>query len=376
MGDTSVTSKLIIAAAGSGKTTYLVKKALEVDTNQKVLITTFTDANTEAIKYKILKFKKYLPNNIVIQPWFSFLLQHGVKPFQDINIGNTNIWDMNIRGVVLPEGQSGVIIRDGKIIQFAETNIAHYFTAENYIYTDKLSKLAVKCNIDNQIILRLSKIFSHIFIDEIQDLSGYDLDFLKLLIESNINIIMVGDPRQTTYSTGNVSRNRQYRNGNIKKFIKDARLPIEIDESSLLINYRCCEDICCFSNNFYPAPNWPQTISGNDYPHEHKGIYLVKEVNRNYYLKKYCPVQLRWDIKKACHPDFPAFNLGEAKGLEFDHVVIYPTQPFLHWLKNNSFSLSPSAKAKFYVGITRAKYSVGIITDQNIPGLQKWENDI
>lgn len=38
-------NKLVIAAAGSGKTTYLVRQALAVE--QRVLITTYTESNEQ-----------------------------------------------------------------------------------------------------------------------------------------------------------------------------------------------------------------------------------------------------------------------------------------------------------------------------------------
>ena len=47
-------NKLIIAAAGSGKTTVLVKKALQIK-DEKVLITTYTQANEAEIKKRSLK---------------------------------------------------------------------------------------------------------------------------------------------------------------------------------------------------------------------------------------------------------------------------------------------------------------------------------
>ena len=42
-------NKLIIAAAGSGKTTYLINEAMKFK-DEKVLITTYTEANEEEIK--------------------------------------------------------------------------------------------------------------------------------------------------------------------------------------------------------------------------------------------------------------------------------------------------------------------------------------
>ena len=46
-------NKLLIAAAGAGKTTYLIDQALSITDN--VLITTFTIENAESIKQKMIK---------------------------------------------------------------------------------------------------------------------------------------------------------------------------------------------------------------------------------------------------------------------------------------------------------------------------------
>jgi len=58
----------------------------------------------------------------------------------------------------------------------------HYLTPGHKIYSDKLAKFVIRCNekSDGAVIDRLSKIYTHIFIDEVQDLAGYDLDILKL----------------------------------------------------------------------------------------------------------------------------------------------------------------------------------------------------
>ena len=69
-------NKLVVAAAGSGKTTYLVKEALSIE-DKNVLITTYTEANEAEIRKIIIKETKgYIPQHITIQTWFSFLLQH------------------------------------------------------------------------------------------------------------------------------------------------------------------------------------------------------------------------------------------------------------------------------------------------------------
>ncbi|MGY5343630.1 UvrD-helicase domain-containing protein [Paenibacillus glucanolyticus] len=73
---------------------------------------------------------------------------------------------------------------------------------------------------EGAVFKRLSSIYSHIYIDEIQDLTGYDLEIVKLLLMSDSNILFVGDPRQVTYLTHIERKYDRYREGRIKEFIK------------------------------------------------------------------------------------------------------------------------------------------------------------
>ncbi len=56
-----------------------------------------------------------------------------------------------------------------------------------------------------------------------------------------------------------------------------------------------------------------------------------------------------------------ALNYGNSKGLSYDRVLIYPTNPIINWIKDNNFDLAPTSKSKFYVAVTRARFSVGIV---------------
>ncbi len=173
-------NKLIIAAAGSGKTSYLVNEALKI-TSETVLITTYTEANEAQIKRKIIELKGYIPSNITIQTWFSFLLQHGVRPFQSIL--NDEIHDEDI-GFFLSSQKSGFKCRiGGKPCYYGEGEFKkHYFTDSYKIYSDKIAKFVFKCNEkSNELVInRMGKLFDHIFIDEVQDLAGYDLEIMAL----------------------------------------------------------------------------------------------------------------------------------------------------------------------------------------------------
>ncbi|WP_442598401.1 UvrD-helicase domain-containing protein [Parapusillimonas sp. JC17] len=58
---------------------------------------------------------------------------------------------------------------------------------------------------------RLRQRFAHIIIDEIQDMAGYDLDLLELMLRSNVRVTFVGDHRQATFATNNAPKNKAFR---------------------------------------------------------------------------------------------------------------------------------------------------------------------
>jgi len=373
--------EIIISAAGSGKTQYIVDQAL--NKNGKILITTFTEANEAELITRIINKAGCIPQNICIQTWFSFLIKHGVKPFK------AKIYPHKVRGMVLVNQQSGIKYRmkNGIPVYYKESEIEkHYFSNDGKIYSDKIAKFTLLCNYETNgyVIDRLSKIYSHIFIDEAQDLASYDLDLLRLLFISPINLLLVCDPRQTIYQTHHATKNKKYSEGKITDFIieKCNDLAIDIDESSLGVSHRNNEAICSLSSKLYPE--YPiskpcNCVKGKcRLSNPHEGIFLVRKNDINHYLEEYNPMQLRLNKNtKLINKSFSYMNFGISKGKSFDRVLIFPTKEMCDWLLDNNKSLKYRTRAHFYVAITRAKYSVGIVYDfpenTDIEGIKKYE---
>ena len=219
------------------------------------------------------------------------------------------------------------------------------------------------------VINRISKIYDLIFIDEVQDLAGFDLELLKLLFQSSSSILLVGDPRQVTYLTHNSKKYDKYSDGKIKEFVEKElgkKIKCIVDEDTLNSSHRNNQCICVFSGKLYPELPTPTPClcpSCREYTEEHEGIYLVKKKDVNYYLQKYKPVQLRWSAKIKVNQQYDFMNLGASKGLTFDRTLIYPTKDMIKWIEDNAYMLKNEARAKFNVGVTRARYSVGIVMD-------------
>lgn len=360
-------NKLIIAAAGSGKTTFLINEALKIE-DKNVLITTYTESNEAEIRRIFIRKKGYIPENITIQTWFSFLMQHGVRPYQDVL--NKDLHGKKI-GFNLTEGSSGFYeTTTGEKRSYSEEKnfFQYYFTSikKLKIHSDKISKFIYKTDnkTDGEIINRLSRIYPYIFIDEIQDLAGWDLDILKLLFDSKSKILMVGDPRQVVYLTNHPNKYKKYMNGKIKEFIENEckNNTCLINETTLIKSHRNNKWLCDFSsalyNSEYKHCQPCECIKCREYNTDHQGIFLVKEKDTEEYCKKYNPQKLFYKEAK-----FPDLNYGISKGLSFDRVLIYPTKKIIKYLKNGNLKEIESIRAKFYVAATRARHSVGIIFD-------------
>lgn len=360
-------NRLVIAAAGSGKTTYLVEEALKIR-DQRVLITTYTESNEAEIRQKFFDLAGRIPANVVITTWFSLLITHGVLPFQG------GVFDFPVRGMQFVQSQSAVRYVNGQgfNVCWPDHDIArHYFDPGRQVYSDKLSKLVMQCDEKHSgaVFDRLSRVFPHVFVDEVQDLAGYDLDILEALARSPVRLLMVGDPRQVTYLTHHERRYGKYVNGGIAAFLQTLpkKLKIEVDLTSLSRSHRNSALICAVSSRLFPefaAATACDCAACRQAVPANAGAFIINLSDYAHYLAAVRPLQLRDAVDSAgIDPSAPAMNFGESKGRGFDHVVILPTTPMKKWLADHTSELKPQSRARFYVAMTRARHSVAIAMD-------------
>lgn len=370
---------IYIAAAGSGKTTLILDQVFAklTDSNfeKKIGIITYTRKNQENIKARILKKFQYIPSRIQLMGWYSFLLDYWIRPFKGDVL--PELYDRHV-GMYFTDQPSG--LRKGNNGTYYRTYKKGELWKKYFIknkcdfFSDKLSEFAMECfNLNkNELINRISNIFDVIYVDEAQDLSGWDFDIMKILAKSQkIDIILCGDPRQNTYSTNFGIKNEAY-NGSPDSYAKNcintsAHQYINIDYKTLQATHRCCEGICNFSNNL--MRNLPKTHvcecercrkKRSQYSHK-QGMFLLSSSMEQSYIDSCEPISLIWDIRfKSNVKTKEYFNYAESKGLEFDTVLIYPTKTILDYLAGK-LTLSDLSLRKLYVAITRARYSCAIV---------------
>ena len=351
-------NSVVIAAAGSGKTTHIVKSALASD--ERALIATYTLNNASEIRKKLFELSGVIPSRIEIMTWYRFLLADWIRPYGNYFYPH-RVENINFHG---------------NPPQYArKTDKNFYIDLERRVYRDRASALALTCNrtSDQRVINRLSRLYRRIYIDEVQDLRGYDLDLLELLLDSDIGVTLVGDNRQATFFTNRSMKYKKYVGYKIvDKFAKwenEGRCKIE----HLSYSFRCNEKICHFADRIFPDGR--KTIKGNDTKTGHDGIFIVSPHNVASYIKCFRPQVLRYDRRETCQGHI-ALNYGDSKGLTFPRVLVFPFGKLTTALKTGDFStLADITAAKTYVAATRARHSVAFVYNGEcgIEGVNRWQ---
>ncbi|MEE4379793.1 MAG: UvrD-helicase domain-containing protein [Candidatus Competibacteraceae bacterium] len=334
----------ILAAAGSRKTEQIVELALAVKSGN-VLITTYTEENQRQIVSRIEQKVGTVPSHISIMGWFSFLIAQCAKPYQRALTQE-------------PLLINGLNFKGTRKRYTKKKHLSYFIDRNRDMYRDGVSDFVVKLNaaVNSAIVKRLERIFTHVFIDEVQDLVGYDLEVLDLLLVSQIKMVLVGDPRQHTFATNTGAKHPKYRGIGLTDWFAERSAICGLEERTE--SYRCCQAICDFADAIYP--NLPATTSVNVPPTHHDGIMQVCFDDIEEYVAEYGPVTiLRYD-KRADTKGFQAINIGVAKGSTFDRVLIFPTKPMLQYLIDRN-PVKLKTREKLYVAVTRARFSVAFV---------------
>ena len=339
-------NRIILASAGSGKTTNIVEEAVQECGVRSALVTYTNNSNAE-LRIKVNRICGCVPPHVRTATWFGFLLQHLVRPYQKAAYAG------RVRGLAFVNGMSARGIRE------ADTN-RHYFRRPGDIYVDKVSKFACKLirETDGKPVDRLAQIVDRIYVDEAQDLAGYDLELIERLLDSDIEVVLVGDHRQAIFKTNQSAKNRRFaKQGIIGKFNswqEGNRARIEIENHS----YRCVQEICDAADKLFPDA--ARTISRNLDRTGHDGMFLVRERDVDAYINRFSPQALRYSRRQKNVPGIP-YNFGEAKGMTFERVLIFPHKRLETYCLTGKLEDAGNDLPKNYVAMTRARQSVAIV---------------
>lgn len=92
---------------------------------------------------------------------------------------------------------------------------------------------------------------------------------------------------------------------------------------------------------------------------EHDGVFLIAKEDAAKYYDFFLPQELRYDKRTIGTCGYNVVNFGECKGKTFPRCLIYANKTFIDFLKGKELK----APEKYYVAMTRAKYSNAIVID-------------
>lgn len=353
-------NRVILAVAGGRKTQSIVEDCRSCPDNRRILAVGYTTASQHELQTRIRAAGVH-SRRVEVMGWFAFLLQHLVRPYLPLLYDDRRLTGLNF---------------DGDPGRYA-TGVERFLDADDRAYKLHLAKLAhdVATASNGAAVDRLEHIYDEIYIDEVQDLGGWDLEVIRLLLSTRLNLTMVGDMRQALLSTNiRDPKNKQYRKEKIFNWFQlmERRGVLKIEQAP--ITYRSSQVIATLSDSIFdPGLGYAPTVSASTETHEHAGIFTVRESDAVEYARRHGALCLRHSKAVAKDLDLPFLTFGVAKGRTVDHVLIYPTARTLQFLAGGA-RLEGQAACALYVGVTRAKHSVAFITDQELPNTAAWRS--
>ncbi|MBS6105469.1 UvrD-helicase domain-containing protein [Anaerococcus sp.] len=341
--------RVIFAVAGSGKTSYIIDN-LSLD--KKSLIITYTINNFYNIKKKILqKFNGEFPSNISVMTYFNFLYSFCYKPFLADKVR-----------------AKGITYESNELISIKKSDLKYYLTSSGYFFSNRLALSFEYFDIIDDIKKRIEKYFDELLIDEIQDISGRDFNFLLKIMESQVNILFVGDFFQHTYDTsrdGNVNKNlfKDY-NSYKDKFVSNGFI---VDDNTFDKSWRCNNKTCKFIRDNLDIEIYSHHISDDNSRFQ----YIDKESEIKEIFNDENIIKLHYSNSKKY--GYTHENWGDVKGEDcYKDICIILNEKTEKLLLDNSLDKLPAfTKNKLYVALTRARNNTFLISYKNLKYIKK-----
>jgi len=140
--------------------------------------------------------------------------------------------------------------------------------------------------------------------------------------------------------------------------LKELIKPYQVQIQEVLCSRRFNAAICNFANSVYP--NDKNMTSSMTEKTEHDGVFIIAKKDAMVYFEHFSPQELRYDRRTSGTCGDGAVNFGECKGMTYNRCLIYANKTFVQFLKGQKLE----TPEKYYVAVTRARYSNAIIVDE------------
>lgn len=340
--------ELILAVAGSGKTSLIVSR---LNLEERFLLITYTINNTRNLKKSIIEKFGHFPSNIELLSYYNFLYSFCLRPFL--------AYKMKPRGIFWEHTPKYTD-------RFKLDDVRRYMTKGRMLYHNRIAKLLEQCEVFDNINERLTKYYDHLFIDEVQDFAGHDFNLLINILKSDINLLLVGDFYQHTFDTSRDGRTNSTLHDDFVKYQERfTKQKIKIDKEHLNKSYRCTKSVCEFITenlgiNIESHKDEESIVSFVSDKDEIMEIFKDESIVKLFYRENY---------KYQCY----SRNWGDCKGENhYENVCVVLNKTSMDkYNKGKLNELKPVSKNKLYVACSRANNNLYLIDESEIKHLKK-----
>lgn len=324
--------ELILAVAGSGKSRLLIER---LDLEERFLILTYTENNWRNLRNRICRKFGFLPSNIRLEKYFTFLHTSCYRPYLLLKMRSTGI------SFRTPSDASR---------RFTWDDDERYLDSGRRIYHCRMAKLLDAKGCMQELRERISRYYDVVFVDEVQDFDGYDFDFLLSLSAAPVGFKLVGDFYQHTFPT---SKDGNKNSGLYDDFDEYAgkfeAAGLTVNRDALSASHRCAPAICDFIRKNLGIDI--RTVSERA-----AAVHVIETEAEAERLFK-CKKTVKLFYKEHEHYDCFSENWGASKGLDdFEDVCVVLTQDAHRHLGKGTLSqLSWLTRNKLYVACSRAR---------------------
>jgi DNA helicase II / ATP-dependent DNA helicase PcrA len=327
-----VDNRVILAVAGSGKTSYIIDS---LRSSGRSVVVTYTNNNLKNLHNRIAGEYECIPDRIRLYEYFSFLYSFCLRPYlhDQLKIRGIN-WDV-------PPEYTRIFIK---------TDERRYLDTGKRLYHSRMAGLLSAKDLVPDVKRRLSKYFDSFFVDEVQDFAGHDFNFMCDIASADVCSMLVGDFYQHTYDTsrdGSVNKNLHKDMATYISKLKDQGY--DIDDTLLSKSYRCSPTVCDFVSKNIGIDIMSHR---ND---ETRVEYVDSETRADELFSQSDIVKLFYQS----HDKYPCFsdNWGASKGIDsYGSVcVVLNNKTDDHYRTGRLNSLASMTKNKLYVACTRSK---------------------
>lgn len=339
--------QLILAVAGSGKTTHILDK---IDEQRRSLVVTYTHENHRNLEAGLVAKFGRVPPHVTVLTYFSFLYGFCIRPFF------SHEWKDRSFTWQLPPFRP----------MWKKNDPRHYMNQGRYLYANRAAKLPQEFDAIPDIISRLERHYDQLLIDEVQDFASNDFNLLLAITKAKLDFWFVGDFFQHTFDTSRDGQTRaSLHTSGLEYYIRQFhRAGIDVDQTSLDKTYRCSPSVCYFITETIGIPIASHRMDDSNVVivnNEAEALALANDPAKvMLFLNGYA--------KYGCR----ANNWGRCKGVNIysDVCVALNPKTFKYFADGRVGDLPDETRHKFYVACSRTRGDLYLFPEKFVSKLK------